>query len=119
MRAWLATAVIATGMALAQPGLAADRLPYPEILDTVRALAADELGVKASDIDTLRSLAAQGMSVKQLHSLIIAMQQEFRVVIPENELAQAKWNDEVTPLSVQRLAQMVSRQMQSPSPSPW
>jgi hypothetical protein len=39
------------------------------------------------------------------------------VVIPANELLQAKWKDDVAGLSVRRLAQMVERQMRSQWPS--
>jgi len=106
--------LLAAGLASAMPAAAIPPVPYAEILETVRELAADELGVKKSDIDTLRSLAAHGMTEKQLHALVIAIEDEFGVVLPDNEVQQAKWNDPVTPLSVRRLADLVYRQQQSP-----
>ena len=51
------------------------------------------------------------MSENGLHSLVIDIQQEFGVVIPDRELTMAKWNDPIRALSVLRLADLVAEQM--------
>jgi acyl carrier protein len=91
------------------PANAVPPVPYSEIVDTVRDLAAEQVGRKPAEIDTVRSLAQQGLSENGLHALVIALQQEFDVVIPDDELQLAKWNDPVVGLSVRQLADMVAR----------
>jgi acyl carrier protein len=107
-------AFAAAGLACALTATAAERLPYPEILDTVRSLAAEHLGRKKSDVSTVDSLFAQGMTESTFGALVVAIQHEFGVVIPDDEIRQAKWNDPMVGLSVRRLAQLVDRQMKSP-----
>jgi acyl carrier protein len=116
MRAWAIMTLVA-GLALVSPGVALPPVPYQEIVDTVHELAAHELGRKRSDLNTVDSLFAQGMSERQFAALITAIQNEFGVVIPDNEIQQGKWNDPVVRLSIRRLAQLVERQMRQSPPS--
>jgi len=102
--------------ALSRPGVAADRLPFWEIVDTVHSLAAHELGRKKADVSTIDSLFKQGMRESQFSNLISAIQNEFDVVLPEQEIQQEKWNDPVVGLSVRRLAQLVQKEMQQAPP---
>jgi acyl carrier protein len=113
-RRWLTLAAAAVCLACTQAASAAERLPYPEIVDTIRSLAAEHLGRKKSDISTVDSLFAQGMSESTFGALVIAVQDEFGVVIPDDEIRQAKWNDPMVGLSVRRLAELVEKRMQSP-----
>jgi acyl carrier protein len=108
LRAWLATAVLAFAGA---PCGAGTPVPEREIVDTIRMLAAQQIGVKAADIDTISSLAAQGFREKDLHELVVAIEGEFRIVVPDDELRQMKWNDPIPAVSVRLLAQMVARHM--------
>ena len=105
-------------MAVACVPIAMSREPMPfwDIVETVRSLAADHLGRKRSDVNTVDSLFAQGMGEDAFDALMIAVQDEFGVVIPDNEIHQAKWNDPMAGLSVRRIAQMVEKRMQSPGP---
>ena len=98
---------LAAGTLLAAPCLALPPVPMAEIVDTIRELAADQIGIRKTDLEVTRSLAAQGMSEKGLHVLVIAIQDEFGVVIPDDALWQAKRDDSVRALSVQRLAELV------------
>jgi len=110
--AMLATAMLAAGIAAA-PCDAADPVPYNEIVGSIRELAADHLGVKAADVNTVSSLFAQGMNEKTFDALVVAVQQEFGVVLDPQELNQAKWNDKTRAMSIRRLADMVERQLRS------
>jgi acyl carrier protein len=112
-RAWLAATLLAAGVAFAPPAPAVPPAPYHEILETTRELAAGDLGREPQEIDTTRSLLAQGMNEKMLRALVIELQQEFGVVIPDDELRQARWNDPVVGLSVRRIADMVVRHMRA------
>jgi acyl carrier protein len=105
----MVAATLAAGTLLAAPCLALPPLPLSEIVDTVRGLAAEQIGIKKADLDVTRSLAAQGLSENGLHALVITIQDEFGVVIPDDELRNAKSEDPVRVLSVQRLAEMVVR----------
>ena len=107
MRRWIAVSLLAVTAVGAAPCLALPPLPLAEIVDTVRGLAADQIGVRKEDLDTVRSLAAQGLSETGLHELVIAMQDEFGVVLPDDEIYRAKYNDSLVGLSVRRLAQLV------------
>jgi acyl carrier protein len=111
MRPWIAIAMFAAGFAAPPPGAALEPVTYAEIIQTIRGLAADHLGVKAADVDTVSSLFSQGMNEKSFDALVVEIQQEFGVVLDANDLRQAKWNDSVRALSVRRLADMVERQM--------
>ena len=111
MRRILLTLLIA-GLALSPSAHALPPVPYHEIVETVRELAAQELGRKRSDVDTTRSLAAQGLSESGLASLMSAVQTEFGVVFRDDEVTRRKWNDPVSPLTVRRIADMVEKQMQ-------
>lgn len=108
----LATAMLAAGIAAAPCG-AADPVPYNDIVASIRSLAADHLGVKATDVNTVSSLFAQGMNEKTFDALVVAVQQEFGVVLDSQELNQAKWNDKTRAMSIRRLADMVERQQRS------
>jgi acyl carrier protein len=112
-RRWLTLAAAAVCLACTQVASAAERLPYPEIVDTIRSLAAEHLGRKKSDINTVDSLFAQGMSESTFGALVVAIQDEFGVVIPDDEIRQAKWSDPMVGLSVRRLAELVEKRMQS------
>lgn len=111
MRAWIAAACLAVSLAQA-PAVAAPLLPYAEIVETVRDLAAAQLGRKPSEIDTVQSLFAQGLTENGLTELVSATQIEFGIVIPDNEIHQGKWNDPVRGFSVRRLADLVAAQLQ-------
>ena len=108
MRAWLAAAVLALAGA---PGGAGTPVPEGEIVDTIRALAAQQIDVKTADIDTMNSLAAQGFREKDLHELVVAIQDAFGFVVSDDELRQMKWNDPMPAVSVRLLARMVARHM--------
>jgi acyl carrier protein len=112
MRAWVAAACLVAGLAQAPAAVAAPLLPYAEIIDTVRDLAAAQLGRRASEIDTVRSLFAQGLTENGLAELVSAIQLEFGVVIPDDEIHRGKWNDPVRGFSVRRLADLVAAQQQ-------
>ena len=114
MRAALAAVLLAAGFALAAPAAAAQPVPMHEIVDTVRDLAAAQIGRKPGDINTVQSLFAQGYTERDLMDLVVAVQMEFNIVIPDNEIQQGKWNDAVRGFSVRRLAELVARQMQEP-----
>ena len=111
MRQWLLGAMLVAAIAAAPPAAAAEPVTYPQIVESVRALAADHLGVRPADVDTVSSLFSQGMNEKTFDALVIAVQQEFGVVLAEEDLRQGKWNDNVRALSVRRLADMVERQL--------
>jgi acyl carrier protein len=115
--ALLAAVLVACASSVAPPCAAANPVPYQEIVDTVRRMAAAHMDRKPSEINTMQSLSSQGLSEKGLDSLVVDIQLEYGVVIPANELQQAKWKDDVAGLSVRRLAQMVERQMRSQWPS--
>lgn len=114
MRAAFRALLLAAGLALATPGTAAQPVPMHEIIDTVRELAAVQVGRKPNDINTVQSLFAQGFSERDLMELVGAVQMEFNIVIPDNEIQHGKWNDAVRGFSVRRLAELVARQMQEP-----
>ena len=114
MRAWLAAALLAAGVAFSPPGAAAQPVPYHEIVDTVRALAAEQLGIRKADVDTTRSLLAQGLSENGLTRLLSNVQSEFNVVFRDDEMARRKWNDPMSPLTVRRIAELVAEQMREP-----
>jgi acyl carrier protein len=114
MRARAAAACVAACLALASTSIAAQPVPYAEIVDTVRDLAARQIGRKPAEINTVQSLFAQGLTEKGLMELVSDIQMEFNVVIPDSEIQQGKWNDPVRGFSVRRLADLVARQMQQP-----
>jgi len=116
MRTWIAMSLLITGVALAPPCAAVPPVPYHEIVDTVRKLAAQELGRKTSEVETTRSLFSQGLSENGLTSLLASVQSEFGVVFRDDDILQRKWNDPVSPLTVRRIAEMVSREMQETPP---
>ena len=112
-RRGLVRALLVGGVCLV-PAWAAEQLPYAEIVDRIRALAAEHLGRKKSEVNTVESLFAQGMRESTLDALVIAIQDEFGVVIPLDEVRQSKWNDPAVGLSVRRLAEMVEKHMRAP-----
>ena len=87
-----------------------------EVRDTVRALAAAEIGVKKKDINMIQSLADQGFDERSLRSLIVSVQQEFGVVISEQEMFEARAREPAVPLSVRVIADLV---MQHQRDSQW
>jgi len=101
--------------ASAPPALALPPVPYNEIVDTVRSLAAELLERKPEEVDTVRSLFAQGLTEKEFMALMISIQDELGVVIPDDELHRAKHDDANPGLSVRRLADMVYKHMQDQS----
>ena len=111
MRRRIVLAMLAAGFAVAPAGTAVEPVTYAEIVETIRGLAADHLGVRAAEVDTVSSLSSQGLGEKGFNALVIAVQQEFGVVLPEEDLRQGKWTDNVKALSVRRLADMVERQL--------
>jgi len=114
MRAALAVACLAAGLALARPVVAAQPVAMNEIIDTVRDLAAKQIDRKPLEINTVQSLFAQGFTERDLIELVGAVQMEFNIVIPDNEIQQGKWNDPVRGFSVRRLAELVDAQMREP-----
>ncbi len=114
MRAALAAACLAAGLALAMPAAAAQPVAMNEIIDTVRDLAAKQIDRKPLEINTVQSLFAQGFTERDLIELVGAVQMEFNVVIPDSEIQQGKWNDPVRGFSVRRLAELVDAQMREP-----
>jgi acyl carrier protein len=111
MRAWLATAVLAVA-AGAPPCEASPPMTYAETVETVRELAAQEMGRKPADIDTVRSLFKQGLTESQFSALMVAIQDECGVVLRDDEVARLKWNDPASGVSVRQLADLVSRHQQ-------
>ena len=105
----LAAVVVAASASIAPPCEAQRPMPYAEIVETVRELAAQEMGRKTADIDTVRSLFAQGLTENQFSALIVALQDEFGIVLRDDEVTRGKWNDPVVGVSVRRLADLVSR----------
>jgi len=115
-RGFLAATLLCAG-GVAVPCLAAPhQVPYGEIFDTVRRMAASLMGRKSSEVDTVTSLFAQGMTERQFDELIRDLEAEYGILIPDNELHQAKWKDSVAGLSVRRVADMVQRRMRDPFP---
>jgi len=114
MRAALAVAWLAAGLALARPVVAAQPVAMNEIIDTVRDLAAKQIDRKPLEINTVQSLFAQGYTERDLIELVGAVQMEFNIVIPDNEIQQGKWTDPVRGFSVRRLAELVDAQMREP-----
>jgi len=110
--AWLLGAIVAFATLVR----AAPPVSIMEIRDTVRELAAAEIGVKKKDINIVDSLAVQGFNEQSLRSLIVAVQQEFNVVIPEDEIYQAKQNEPAVPLSIRVIADLVARHQRQ---QPW
>src|SRR5262245_17317161 len=106
--AMLAAAVLAVSV-MAPRCEALPPLTYAEIVETVRELASREMGRKAADIDTVRSLFAQGVTENQFSALMVDIQDEFGVVLRDDELARLKWNDAKSGVSVRQLADLVSR----------
>ncbi len=114
MRRALIAALLAIGSLAASPGAIAQPVPFHEIVDTVRDLAAARMGRKPTEINTVQSLFAQGLSEQGLMNLVVDIQMEFNVVIPESEIQQGKWNDPVRGFSVRRLAELVAAQQRQP-----
>lgn len=114
-RAWLAVAFAAC-VTMGPPAAAVPPVPYHEIVDSVQLLAAEVLGRKKSEINTVDSLFAQGMSERQIDALVVAVQNEFGVVLPVDEIQQAMWNDATARFSVRRLANLVEKQMRLAPP---
>ena len=110
MRPWFVMAMLGAGFA-APAAMAADQVSYAEIVEKIRGIAADHLGVKAAEVDTVSSLFSQGLGEKSFDALVVELQREFGVVLDANDVRNAKWNDNARALSVRRLADMVERQM--------
>ncbi len=112
MRRALIAALLAIGSLAVPPGAAgAQPVPFHGIVDTVRDLAAARMGCKPTEINTVQSLFAQGLSEQGLMNLVVDIQMEFNVVIPESEIQHGKWNDPVRGFSVRRLAELVAAHM--------
>jgi acyl carrier protein len=111
MRHVPAVALLALGLLAAPPGNALPPVPLHEIIDTVRELAAAQIGRPAAEINTVQSLFAQGLTENGLTELISAINLEFGIVIPDSEIHRAKWNDAVSGFSCRRLADLVAAQM--------
>ena len=111
MKRSMLAALLVAGMLGAQAGMAGPQVPPHEIVDTVRELAAAQLGRKPAEINTVQSLFAQGLSENGLMELVSDIQMEFNVVIPDSEIHQGKWNDPVRGFSVRRLADLVAAHM--------
>ena len=52
-----------------------------------------------------------GLNEKTFDALVVAVQQEFGVVLDPQQLSEAKWNDKTRAMSIRRLADMVERQL--------
>ena len=111
MRRGLATALLAWGLLASPPGNALPPVPLHEIVDTVRDLAAAQIGRPAAETNTVQSLFAQGLTENGLSELVSAIDLEFGIVIPDSEIHRAKWNDAVNGFSCRRLADLVAAQM--------
>jgi len=111
MRRGLATALLAWGLLASPPGNALPPVPLHEIVDTVRDLAAAQIGRPAAEINTVQSLFAQGLTENGLSELVSAIDLEFGIVIPDSEIHRAKRNDAVNGFSCRRLADLVAAQM--------
>ena len=110
MRRALVLLLLASAL-LAPPAGALPPVPLNEIVDTVRDLAAAQIGRPAVEINTVQSLFAQGLTENGLAELVSAIDQEFGVVIPDSEIHRGKWNDTVSGFSCRRLADLVAAQM--------
>jgi hypothetical protein len=108
--------LLAAGAVLPPVCMAGPPVPYGEVLDTIRSLAASYLGRKPLEVDTIDSLFRQGMNERQFDAMISDIEAEFRVELSDNQLHQAKWNDPVVGLSVRHLADMVTGRMRSQEP---
>jgi acyl carrier protein len=108
-RAWLAAVLLAGAAVWVPPATAVPAVPFDQIVDGVRSLAAQQLGRKPGEVDTVSSLFGQGLTENGLTELVIAIQQEFGVVIPDDEIHHAKYDDNIVGLSVRRLASIVAR----------
>jgi acyl carrier protein len=111
MRRALAVVLLACAVLAAPRADALPPLPLNEIVDTVRELAAAQIGRPAGEINTVQSLFAQGLTENGLAELVSAIDQEFGVVIPDSEIHRGKWNDTVSGFSCRRLADLVAAQM--------
>src|SRR5690349_15727923 len=110
MRGGTGRLILLCGLLASQPGHALPPVPMHEIVDTVRELAAAQIGRPAAEINTIQSLFGQGLTENGLTELVGAIDQEFGVVIPDSEIHRGKWNDTVTGFSVRRLADLVAAQ---------
>ncbi len=111
MRRGLAVGLLAWGLLAAPPGNALPPVPLHEIVDTVRDLAAAQIGRPAGEINTVQSLFAQGLTENGLAELVSAINLEFGIVLPDSEIHRAKWNDTISGFSCRRLADLVAAQM--------
>jgi acyl carrier protein len=111
MRSWIVAATLAAGLGFAPPAASAPAVPMFEIVDTIRGLAAEQLGRKKSEIVVIQSLFEQGLDERGLTELVVAIEGEFGVVLGADEITIGKWNDPVHPLTVRRLAELVASRM--------
>jgi hypothetical protein len=81
-------------------------------VETIRVLAADHLGVKATDVEHVSSLFAQGMNEKTFDALVVACSRNSAWCSIRRS-STAKWNDKTRAMSIRRLADMVERQLRS------
>lgn len=76
----------------------------PEILDTLRSVARDELGLDRPvepDAELARDLELDSMTAI---ALVVAIEDRFRICLPDDELAAIRRVDELVALVARRLA---------------
>jgi len=111
-RGVLALLLAAGALATAAPAPAPDAsLSMVEIIDKVRTQAATQLGRRKADVETTRSLFAQGLDELDLVELVMALEESFKVPIPDAELAPVDDKDGFKKITVQRLAEVVAAQL--------
>jgi acyl carrier protein len=83
-------------------------IPLNEIVIRVRAQVAGVLNKRPTDVAMGRALAAQGADELDIVEIIMALEEEFHVTIPDDAVEEhgGQWNT----LNVQRLAQIIQRQ---------
>ena len=110
MREWIAVVALAAAALDVPPVRAATPVASVEILDRVRALTAELLGRKKSAVEIARPLSEQGMDELDLVELVMALEEEFSIELPDSEVA-PKGKESFTTLTVQQLAEIVGVQL--------
>ena len=105
---WLAGGVLAAPA----PARAAESAPTMlDIVDRVRAQVATQLGRRKADVEITRSLFAQGLDELDMVELVMALEETFKVTIPDAELATPGDKDWFRKLTAQRLAEVIAAQL--------
>ncbi len=100
-------------LATVRPVAADAPMPVNEILMRVRAEVAELIGKKPAEVDVARSLASQGADELDIVEIVMTLEEEFDVSIPDDAIESGgAWNT----VSVQRLAQIVQKLKRSAQP---